>query len=187
MLLQGATACLQAVLMGIDVVARRKTCKRFNEPGHAHSLTFSCSERKPLLEAGRTKQVLIDSLAAARVRHRFDIWAYVIMPEHMHLLIWPRELEYRISTILAAIKRPVAFQARQAGLTAGPHFWLPGGGFDSNLYEADTIRAEIDYIHKNPVRRGLCQKPEEWRYSSAAFWAGQTDVPLVMDRTVPQI
>lgn len=169
------------------MVPRRKTCKRYNEPGHAHSLTFSCWGRRPLLDSDLAKQFLIDALKAARVRHAFDIWAYVIMPEHAHLLIRPRDASYSISTILAGIKRPVAFRAKAAGLSDGSHFWLPGGGFDSNLVKPATVRVEIDYIHKNPMRRGLCQRPEEWRYSSAAFWAGQADVPLEIDRTVPSV
>jgi putative transposase len=144
-------------------------------------------DRRPLLETETARRLFVEALGAARARHHFDIWAYVIMPEHVHLLIWPRQAGYNISTILAGVKRPVAYRAREAGLLEGPHFWLPGGGFDSNLVKAGTVMAEVDYIHRNPVRRGLCQRPEEWRYSSAGFWAGQTDVPLAMDRTLPAL
>ena len=163
----------------------RKTCARWNRRGHAHALTFSCVDRLPLLAAKEAKDLFVHSVAAARRRHRFDVWAYVVMPEHVHLLIRPREDQYPISKILAAIKRPMAYRAKQAGLNARERFWLPGGGFDRNLVGATAVRNEIDYIHANPVRRGLCEAPEDWAYSSAGFWLDVEGVPLEMDRTVP--
>jgi putative transposase len=108
------------------------------------------------------------------------------MPDHVHLLIWPREPKYSISEILRAIKRPMSFRAHQEGLISEPGFWLPGGGYDRNLFLPHAVREEIEYIHANPVRRGLCTRPMDWRYSSAAFWAGHEDVPLEMNRTVPE-
>jgi len=196
-----ATACWQAVDNGTvsfplswsSVIKagqpvdeqHRKTCVRFNERGHAHALTFSCDGGEPLLQSRAACDLLIVALAAARRRHRFDIWAYVIMPEHVHLLVWPKEQSYSISRILLGIKRPVSYHARQQGLCGGEHFWLPGGGFDRNISSAKAVHAEIDYMHSNPVRRGLCVEPAQWRYSSAGFWAGLAEVPLVMDRTVP--
>ncbi len=165
--------------------SHRKTCVRHDAPGHAHALTFSCDERRPLLAGDAACRLLVESLAAARVRHGFDLWAYVIMPEHVHLLVWPRDPAYSISRILLAVKRPVSYQARRMGLAPGPRFWLAGGGFDRNIDHAAATHAEVQYMHANPVRRGLCHDPLEWKYSSAGFWAGRTDVPLAMDLTLP--
>ena len=162
-----------------------KTCVRYNEPGHAHALTFSCIDRQPLLANDAAARLFIEALAAARSRHHFDIWAYVVMPEHVHLLIWPREQDYSVSAILRAVKQPMSFRAKTRGLCRGEHFWLQGGGFDRNLPADAAVHAEIDYMHANPVRRGLCKSPTDWRYSSAGFWAGMRDVPLEMDRTLP--
>ena len=164
---------------------KAKTCVRYNDTGHAHCLTFSCCQRLPLLRDPRACQVLIDSLAAARTRHEFDLWAYVIMPEHVHVVLCPRRSSYSISTILAAIKRPAAYRLggeKPAGL---PHYWQPGGGYDRNLFKVQTVYREIEYLHANPVRRGLCQAPEQWRFSSAGFWLEQQNVPLEMDTTLP--
>ena len=162
-----------------------KTCVRYNEPGHAHALTFSCWHGQAFLAADRAKDLFVKAIEAARLRHRFDVWAYVIMPEHVHLVVCPREDSYSISRILHALKRPMSFSARRAGLRFGDHFWQPGGGYDRNLWKAATVHREIDYIHANPVRRGLCQSPEDCRYSSAGFWAGQEDVPLLMSDSLP--
>ena len=163
-----------------------RTCVRYNEPGHAHALTFSCAGRLPLLENEAACRLLVAALAAARAGQEFDIWAYVFMPEHVHLLLWPRRRDYSISTILHAIKRPMSYRAKAQGLYRGVSFWLPGGGFDRNIDNARAIYEEIDYMHANPVRRGLCERPTDWKYSSARFWAGGTDVPLPMDRTLPE-
>lgn len=51
-------------------------------------------------------------------------------------------------------------------------FWQRGGGFDRNVWSERIVVQEIDYIHANPVRRGLCTRPEEWRWSSAAEYLG---------------
>ncbi len=81
----------------------RKTCKRYNLPGHAHFLTFSCFGRRPFLSRDRSRGWMIDAIALARERHGFDLWAWVIMPEHVHLLIFPRRETYEISAILTTM------------------------------------------------------------------------------------
>jgi putative transposase len=60
-------------------------------------------------------------------------------------------------------------------------FWQRGGGYDRNVTEPATLRQMIDYIHNNPVRRGLVREPTEWIWSSARFYAGQEQVPIRMD------
>jgi putative transposase len=169
----------------VSMNAHRKTCRRYNEPGHAHSLTFSCFCRRPFLSKDRSRLWLVGAIDQARQKHAFDLWAYVIMPEHVHLLIWPRPSVYSISQILTSIKRPVSIKAlshvrgsapaflsrmedRQPGGQIHYRFWQRGGGYDRNLSEPKTIWAEIDYIHANPVRRGICQTSAAWPWSSAA-------------------
>jgi len=174
---------------------KRKTCKRENIPGHAHSLTFSCFRGKPFLSRDRSRQWFVKSLSAARDAHAFDIWAYVIMPEHVHLLIFPRNDEYSIADILGDIKRPVAQKALRFVRETAPsfletmrdeqpngivrhRFWQRGGGFDRNLVEPSIIHSTIDYIHANPVRRGLVESPDDWQWSSAVFYSGCTGCVL---------
>src|SRR3990172_12107618 len=90
---------------------RRKRVKHYNLPGHAHFLTFSCRGRIPLFSKDRTRYWLLDSLNKARSRHCFDLWAWVIMPEHVHLLIHPRRAIYDMDLILTSIKQPTAARA----------------------------------------------------------------------------
>ena len=180
---------------------RRKRVRHYDEPGDAHFLTFSCYRRMPLLGKDRSRIWLIESLRAARQKHAFDLWAWVVLPEHVHLLIWPRLPGYETKRILADIKRPVGQRAiawleaespaflerltvRNANRTYR-HFWQPGPGQDRNVYDADTAHQLVEYIHGNPARRGLVRRAEDWAWSSAADWAGGADVVLKIDRTIP--
>ena len=111
------------------------------------------------------------------------------MPEHVHLLIHPRNAEYDIAEIRKSIKGPVGERAVKYLVNEAPEwlpritrlrgsrverlFWQSGGGFDRNVVEPATLRKMIVYIHMNPVRRGLVEKPEHWRWSSARNYAGQ--------------
>jgi putative transposase len=64
-------------------------------------------------------------------------------------------------------------------------FWQPGGGYDRDAIEIATIHSMIDYIHQNPVRRGLVQRATDWEWSSARWYAGMLPVRIEMDRTLP--
>ena len=176
----------------------RKTRRAWNEPGHAHYLTYSCYRRLPLLSRDRAREWVVDALQRAREDLDVALWAYVIMPEHVHVLVHPRAAHCEMRRILVALKQPVAKAARhwlqehgrQAWLerltVVYPsrrvfRFWQPGGGFDHNVFREQTVPAIVDYIHANPVRRGLVEQPADWEWSSAQFWEGCSDVPLRMD------
>jgi putative transposase len=176
----------------------RRRNKTYNEPGHAHELTFSCFLRLPLLSRDRTRKWFLEALDAARHRLRFSLWAYVIMPEHVHVVIWPQEPLYEIRLIRTALKVPVqrtalAYLRREApdflerlrdeqpNGEVHYRFWQRGGGYDRNITDSTTVRTMIDYIHLNPVRRGLVAQATDWLWSSAGFYAGRSDAMLSMD------
>jgi len=184
--------------------ASRKTCKRWNEAGDAHALTFSCFRRQPFLDKDRSRRWMIDGIERARERYRCHIWAYVIMPEHVHLLLWPTEPEYSISAILNTLKQSVAKRALTFVKRNAPEFlvrmedvqpngrrshrfWQRGGGYDRNVTEPKTVWTTMDYIHANPVRRGLCRRPTDWPWSSALEWEQPGEGVLSIDReSVPR-
>jgi len=167
----------------------RKTLQHYDEPGHAHALTFSCSQRLPLLSRDRTRRWFVEALNQARQRHEFDVWAFVIMPEHAHVVIMPRRPSYSTASVLKSIKQSVARRAtnwlrehsvewlgrlvvtRPSGRTEF-RFWLQGGGYDRNIIEARAAWGSVEYIHDNPVRRGLVATPTDWFWSSARHYAG---------------
>ena len=176
----------------------RKRRRMYADPGHAHYLTFSCRHRLPLLTKDRTRTWFIEALETARQRHAFDLHAYVIMPEHAHLLVRARASRYDIGRLLYDVKRPVSWKAKtwlkQTGqtewlqrLTSSHgarrvfHFWQPGGGYDSNITDGGDLLGVAQYIHANPVRRGFVANPTDWVWSSARFWAGMDGVLIPMD------
>ncbi len=177
----------------------RKTCKRYNTPDDAHALTFSCYRRQPFLSKDGSRQWLVEAIDRARHKLPFHVWAYVIMPEHAHLLIWPTKHEFDISDVLSSIKQSVAKRAlthvrrhapeflprmedRQPNGDVHYRFWQRGGGYDRNVFEPVTVFEQIEYFHYNPVRRGLCATPEVWLWSSATDYAGVRVGPLRIDR-----
>ena len=176
----------------------RKTRKSWNEPGHAHFLTYSCHQRLRLLSKDRSRQWVVDTIRAARIEMNFAVWAYVIMPEHVHILVYPKSHVYDMGHIMVALKKPVAVAARRhleethatdwirrLSVTYPSRtvfrFWQPGGGFDHNVFKEHTVSEIIDYIHNNPVRRGLVNSPTDWKWSSARYWHGQSDALIQMD------
>jgi putative transposase len=175
-----------------------KRRKRFNETGHAHELTFSCFRRQPFLTGDLARTWLVAAVQLARVKHSFDVWAYVFMPEHAHLLIWPKSPTYDISKIFATIKLPVTRRALHHVHMNAPEFlarmrdeqpngeihyrfWQRRGGYDRDSYEPTTIWNQIEYIHANPVRRGLCCRAVDWHWSSAGIYAVLRQGPIPID------
>jgi putative transposase len=176
---------------------RRKTIRHFNDPGHAHFLTFSCYRKLPLLSRDRTRQWLMEAIGAARVKHGFALLGYVIMPEHAHLVVRFLLPLYDIATLLKSIKQPVARKAKRfleeqhpdwlTKLTVmrGPRavfrFWQSGPGYDRNIRDQIDLSVKIAYMHNNPVRRGLVTAPEGWEWSSAGWYIGKRDGPVKID------
>lgn len=173
-----------------------KRCQRWDLPGHAHELTFSCYDGRPFLPRERTCLYLAEAIAAAKTKHDFDLWAYVFMPNHVHLMIRPRKESYSVSDILRSMKQPVARRATEYLRHSNPdrlkllatgerrqpyRFWQKGGGYDRNITRAETLIESVRYIHNNPVRKGLVATPEEWRFSSAADWSGGGPGPIPID------
>src|SRR5437773_10780511 len=89
----------------------RKQGKSYNIPGDAHELTFSCFRRLPLLSKDRSRHWFIEAMESARQRRALAVWAYVVMPEHVHVVVWPRQAVYEMRLIRTALKVPVQRKA----------------------------------------------------------------------------
>ena len=114
------------------------------------------------------------------------------MPEHVHLLIYPGHEPLRVEDVLYTLKKSVTNRAltfvrreapeflsrmedRQPNGRVAHRFWQRGGGYDGNLYNPAKIWEKIRYIHENPVRRGLCERPTDWPWSSARAYEEYAD------------
>jgi len=105
------------------------------------------------------------ALEQARVKYEFFVYGYVVMPEHVHLLVSEPEC-YTLATAIKAIKPSVA--RRQ--VKTGKHFWQ-GRYYDFNVGTPQKRVEKLKYIHRNPVHRGLVERPEHWPWSSYRHYA----------------
>ncbi len=144
--------------------------ERRHNLGHLHFITFSCHHRLPYLEAPKTKEILEQVIERTRRTHNFLLYAYVLMPEHIHLLLSePKNL----SSTLRVIK------GESSKLLKGSreHFWQPRY-YDFNVFTTRKFKEKIQYIHRNPVTRGLVSKPEDYRWSSFNHYATGEPSPI---------
>ncbi len=132
--------------------------KRHQQEGDDHFITFSCHNRKPCLNTPTSKDTFLNSLELTRKRYRFEVLGYVIMPEHVHLLVNEPETE-RLSKALQSLKLSVSKR-----LTPTP-FWLPRY-YDFNVFTHNKRVEKLKYMHRNPVTRGLVANPEDWPWST---------------------
>ncbi|MGD9647215.1 MAG: transposase [Pirellulales bacterium] len=165
----------------------RKRVKHFDALSDVREVTFSCYGRRPLLTNDGWRFLLARSIDAALKRHYYRLAAFVFMPEHVHLIVWPLQSASSMHLVLKAIKRPFSYRVKQQLIDSQSRllqtltiqqrpgvmtfrFWQEGPGYDRNLTRGATLLSSIDYVHQNPVRRGLCQKADRWVWSSARWF-----------------
>jgi putative transposase len=139
--------------------------KRFQQAEALHFITFSCFHRLPLLDAPEAKCTIEAVLEETSARHQARIYAYVLMPEHVHLLI-NEPPSILLAQFLKAFKQITSRKLR------GPRekFWQERY-YDSNIHGEDARSEVIRYIHRNPVKRGLVASPGEYPWSSFNHYA----------------
>ena len=167
----------------------RRRLHRVEGIGQARFLTFSCHRRLPLLDHEGIRGLFLARLAKVCASEQVRLLAWVIMPEHVHLMAFP-ESEPDIKLFTHALKRPVAEAVlrRWKELAVpilqriihgtGHRFWQTGGGYDRNLFNPDAVRGKIRYIHDNPIRRGIVMTATDYPWSSARGYAGLPDAKL---------
>lgn len=191
-------ACFNIKSYQIMPPTHRKLCKRFDIDGDAHCLTFSCFQRLPLFSRKRSCSWMCCALNKGREKKLYDLWAYVIMPEHVHIVLLPKP-GVKISQILTLLKQSVSKRALNWLYQYAPdfltkltdsqpngkkcyRFWQRGGGYDRNLRTVSDIYEKIEYIHNNPVRKELSSIAKDWYWSSCQAWETGVDTPVAIDR-----
>lgn len=162
----------------------RKRMKRWEIPGDIRFVTFSCERRLPLLGHPSIRDLWVMRMASARRAHAFQLYAWVVMPEHIHLLLRPSPtapLDRILRSIKLSVAKRVIGRWRQLDAPVlhrirladgSPRFWQKGGGFDRNVRGIPEFCRHVRYIHRNPVKRGLVVKAEDWQWSSVRWWMG---------------
>ncbi len=156
--------------------------KHYDNLGTARFVTFSCFRREKYLLDSLSRELVIEQLKQARLKHQFKLLAYVFMPEHVHLVLWPPE-GMKLGRVIGEIKSKMAreyFSITLPLLKGAKIFWLKRC-YDHNCRTPDSVREKIEYCHNNPVKRGLVSDPKDYVWSSFNWYQGRRDVPLLMD------
>jgi putative transposase len=136
---------------------------RYQQTGEFHFITFSCYQRRPYLDSRAAKELFESALEKMRRKYGFAVLGYVVMPEHIHLLI-SEPADGLLSRALQAVKLSVSVRRRESP------FWQHRY-YDFNVFTAEKITEKLRYLHRNPVARGLAEKPEDWQWSSFRHYA----------------
>ena len=139
--------------------------KRYQKADTLHFITFSCFRPLPRLEAIEAAETVEAVLEQTRARHQARIYTYVLMPEHIHLLV-NEPPQILLAQFLKAVKQVTSRKLR------GPRRkFRQDRYYDSNVLGEKGRSEVIRFIHRNPVARGLVAKPELWPWSSFRHYA----------------
>ena len=168
-----------------------KGLKRYYGFKHLHFITCSCYRRRPFLRSARARNVFVKILDEVRHAYGFALVGYVVMPEHIHLLI-SEPARGTPSTVMQVLKQRVSRRLRhkrrrvtpvQLGFRFGdgenslPQFWQRRF-YDFNVWSQKKKIDKLGYMHSNPVKRGLVRHPRDWPWSSFSFY-NQGGSPLI--------
>ncbi len=155
----------------------------------------------PLLTNDIWRQLLCRSIDKAITRWNFRLVAFVLMPEHVHLLVYPTTAVVELDHLLSAIKQPYSVKIKKLLLASESsllerltiqerpgktsfRYWQEGPGYDRNLSSKPAVLASIDYIHNNPLRRSLVDEATSWKWSSSRWYASDA---AIVDPDLPTI
>jgi putative transposase len=159
-----------------------------------HFLTFSCHQRRPFFSNTVTCDLFLQILERVRRRYRLVISGYVVMPEHVHLLVSEPQ-RATLSTAIQALKLGLVRSLGGRGIptsrkrnekrgtpTSPRHFWQ-ARFYDFNVWTEKKRIEKLRYIHRNPVARGLVERPEQWQWSSFRWYSSAKPGPVRINDT----
>lgn len=133
---------------------------RYHHTGQSHFVTFCCYHRHSLFTSDANRRVFESALERVRRSFRLRVYGYVVMPEHIHLLVSEPERD-TLADALKSLKQGVARRL----IGDADHFWQKRY-YDFNVRNHAQFVEKLHYIHWNPVKKGLCERPEDWPWSS---------------------
>ncbi|WP_156131482.1 REP-associated tyrosine transposase [Pedobacter kyungheensis] len=153
-------------------------------------VTTSCYKHIRLLESDLCKLIVANSLNFVALKYKISILGYVIMPNHFHILLYFNK-ENKLSNTMRDLKKFCAFEIRKHLEVNGSPLlnWIRIANekqvfkvwddrFDDVwIGSKELLEIKLEYIHQNPLQShwNLCNYPEDYKYSSAAFYLGNED------------
>jgi len=150
--------------------------KRFHESRQLHFLTFSCHKRRPNFRTPESRNTFESALERVRQQYGLCVYGYVVMPEHVHLLVNETE-RGTLAQAMQSLKQGVA---RKLALRAADPFWQ-ARYYDFNLWSERKFVEKLRYIHRNPVKRGLVARPGDWAWSSFHHYLSGEEGPVEIE------
>jgi len=150
---------------------------RYQQAGDGHFITFSCYQRRPLLFEPQARDLFLEVLEETRAKFAFVVMGYVVMPEHVHLLASEPE-HGSLALALQMLKQNSSRRLRARGPRQAEsepplrtrQFWQRRY-YDFNVRTEKKRVEKLRYMHRNPVERGLVERPEDWHWSSYRAYA----------------
>ena len=169
--------------------------KHFDIDGQARFITFCTHNQLPLLSDNKIRRIILDIILDAKKQYGFKLIAYVLMPEHVHLILIPNE-NSKVGHIIGEIKRLSSKKIHKylilqksklikklTVIRNGAErfvFWRKRC-YDHNCRSEESLWEKVNYCHNNPVKRGLVQSPEKWQWSSYQYYRCNEVSPLNID------
>jgi REP element-mobilizing transposase RayT len=154
------------------------------EPEKAHFITCTIVEWLPVFTSYKRCNILVNALAHCQKHKQMQIYGWVILDTHFHAIVHAPDLNSTLRDLKSYTAKRLLEQVTQEGQT-----WLldelafrkiasrpneyqvwQQGGHPQAIFSDEMMLQKLDYIHNNPVERGLVAAPEHWRYSSAHEW-----------------
>jgi REP element-mobilizing transposase RayT len=138
---------------------------RVSAAWETYCLTKCTAGRRPILQSPPAADALIGTLAFVRQQGVIKLQAFVVLPDHYHALV----TLLPGSDLAGLMRRVSSFTARrirEVAQQSGP-IWQEDGFHDHRCRDIAEVKAYMEYIHHNPVRKGLAAIPEDWPFSSA--------------------
>jgi putative transposase len=139
--------------------------KRFQQSGQTHFVTFCCYRRRPLFTAAASRGIFEAGLERVRRGFGLCVYGYVVMPEYVHLLL-SEPPQGTLADALKSLKQGVSRRL----IGEAEHFWQKRY-YDFNIRNHEQFVEKLRYIHRNPVKRDLCKRAEDWQWSSFRQYA----------------
>ncbi len=159
--------------------------RHYDNLGTARFITFSCYRKHPYLLDEGCVLSLLEQMKTIRTEYAVRILGYVIMPDHVHLVLDP-PAAVNLGVLIGQMKARIAYAIiptlhdRLHRPDGHPAIWQRRC-YDHNCRSTTVVTEKIIYCHNNPVRRGLVNNPEDWPWSSYRWYKGDRRVPLDID------
>jgi putative transposase len=161
---------------------------RINEPGSRHFVTFGTYKRRRLLDSDPTKDIVVEVLQKCLETHQANCSGFVVMPDHVHAIVFGNE-EFHISSFIQVWKKTTSYRIKkfyakelQQYLDSCPGdgpVWQPGF-YDYNADSDKKHNEKLGYMHNNPVEAKLSDYHISWKWSSARYYEFEDPVGVTI-------